>query len=303
MYVVSLILCCLGQEAKADPTERDVAKARKAFESTSAKLKADLLETLDSAIEKKTKSGDLGGVEQLKKERAALAEEGIAPTSPLLARQVAQYERGMKTARTALENSLNRGIKSYVRASETEKAKALQEELDRIRAGSGTQIALKALVPTNGLQLIPSQNGMILKFAEGADRGNARTPQQFAPPFAIVARVATDGTNIRTYYGAGSIILNWEVNKSELRVQDPATGQVSGVRDKGSVTPNAIHEVVWEIHLDKMRLLVDGVERYQQTGNYSQLKSEVSIGPAHGSTLILQSLSIRPLPQGKKSTK
>jgi hypothetical protein len=150
------------------------------------------------------------------------------------------------------------------------------------------------------LQLIPHEKGLVLKIPQGTGGGSARTPQQFAPPLAIVAHAATDSTNIRLHFGAGSVILNWEVNQSELRIQDPATGQIIPVPNKGKVTPNVVHEIIWEIHEDKMRLLVDGVERYQQTGNYGQLKGEVLIGPAQGSTVMLQSLSIRQLPKGKK---
>ncbi|HVJ81987.1 MAG TPA: hypothetical protein VNC50_13040 [Planctomycetia bacterium] len=301
MLATLVLLVAFAQDAKSDPIQVDVAKARKAFETTAAKQKAELLKAVDTAIERKIKTGDLSVVEDLKKERAGLAEEGVPPTSSALARPVGQYERAMKNARAAFDAALNRAIKAYVKASETDKAKPLQDELDRLRAESGgAQIALKSLVPTDGLQLFPGQKGMELKTPKGAERGKARTAQQFSPPFAIAARAATDGTNIRLFYGSGCIILNWELNKSELRVQDPASGQISGVKDKGAVTPNELHDIVWEIHLDKMRLLVDGVERYQQTGNYGSLKGEIMIGPAHGSTVTLQSLSIRALPKGQK---
>jgi hypothetical protein len=132
----------------------------------------------------------------------------------------------------------------------------------------------------------------------GAHRPMLVTLQQFRPPLEIRARARTDSTNIRLYYGSfgtGQLIFNWEVRPDELRLHDPATGAVSGIRGAGGIEKNVFHDIVWRIGLQRMQVLVDGEERYRGVGDYRTVVSPVGIGPAWGSRVDVESLVIAPL--------
>src|SRR5215469_12474481 len=58
-------------------------------------------------------------------------------------------------------------------------------------------------------------------------KGNERlsTPQSYRPPVEITVVAKTDSTNLRLGYAADQIIFNWEMDRSQLRVDGgPANG-------------------------------------------------------------------------------
>jgi len=80
-----------------------------------------------------------------------------------------------------------------------------------------------------------------------------------------------------------------------LRVHDPATGKIRGLRGAGSISKNEFHDIVWRIGLQQMQILVDGEERYRAEGDYSGVVSPVGIGPALGSQVDVESVVVAPL--------
>jgi hypothetical protein len=52
---------------------------------------------------------------------------------------------------------------------------------------------------------------------------------------------------------------------------------------------------VWEIGLDRMRVIVDGEVRFDEAGNYSGIESAPSVGPCFGSTISVREFTITPL--------
>jgi hypothetical protein len=52
------------------------------------------------------------------------------------------------------------------------------------------------------------------------------------------------------------------------------------------------HEIIWEIRLDRMRVIVDDEVRFDAQGDCSGIESAPSIGPCFGSAISIRELSI-----------
>ncbi len=61
------------------------------------------------------------------------------------------------------------------------------------------------------------------------------------------------------HFHRGELIFTWECNVGELRVQDPATAEQHGLKDKGFSATN-------EIRLDRLRVVDDGEVRFETSG-------------------------------------
>ncbi len=166
-------------------------------------------------------------------------------------------------------------------------------------------VATRNLVPTmqpmNEAEVRPVDGAIQIGSRREADRPMIATGQQFSPPLEIRVRACTDSANIRVYYGhfgTGQLIFNWEIRSDELRVHDPATGAIQGIRGAGAVEKGEFHDIVWRIEPRRMQVLVDGQERYRGVGDYHAVVSPVGIGPALGSRVDVESVVIAPLDPG-----
>jgi hypothetical protein len=163
-------------------------------------------------------------------------------------------------------------------------------------------VATRNLVPTmqpmNEAEVDAVDGCVQIGSRREADRPMLVTEQQFSPPLEIRVRACTDSANIRVYYGCfgtGQLIFSWEVRPDELRVHDPATGAIQGIRGAGAVEKAEFHNIVWRIEPRRMQVLVDGQERYRGVGDYRAVVSPVGIGPALGSRVDVESVVIAPL--------
>ena len=114
-------------------------------------------------------------------------------------------------------------------------------------------------------------------------------------PFIFRVVGKTDSTNLRMHWHRGELIFNWECSVRDLRVHDPATANQTGLEGKGFITTNEWHTIVWEIGLDRMRVIVDDEVRYDEAGDYSGFESAPSVGPCFGSTVSIRELSVTPM--------
>ena len=73
------------------------------------------------------------------------------------------------------------------------------------------------------------------------------------------------------------------------------TAEQHGIKDKGFIATTDWHEIVWEVWLDRMRVIVDGEVRFDESGDYSGIESAPSVGPCFGSTISIRECSITPL--------
>ena len=153
-------------------------------------------------------------------------------------------------------------------------------------------------------QLIPHQGCVISRTVDGIDiAGSAMNwvmsagvaPFACRAPFAFRVVGKTDSTNLRMHWHRGELIFNWECSVRELRVHDPATAEQHGIKDKGFITTTDWHEIVWEIRLDRMRVIVDDEVRFDAQGDYSGIESAPSVGPCFGSTISIREFSITSL--------
>ncbi len=123
----------------------------------------------------------------------------------------------------------------------------------------------------------------------------AIAPMVCRAPFAFRVVGTTDSTNLRMHWHRGELIFNWECSVRELRVHDPATAEQRSLKDKGFISTNDWHDILWEIQLDRMRVVVDGETRYEGKGDYSGIESAPSVGPCFGSTVSVREFRVTPL--------
>ena len=102
------------------------------------------------------------------------------------------------------------------------------------------------------------------------------TKATFRPPVEILVEAKTDSTNLRLGYAADQIIFNWEMAKSEFRIDGgPANGQHKKV---GGLIPIKKYVVVrWVVTPKKQSIYVDGQLRFEHTGDYSTIDKPVSV--------------------------
>lgn len=145
-------------------------------------------------------------------------------------------------------------------------------------------------------ELATDLNGFILSSKRGGGGALMQSRREFKPPFRIVARAATDSTNIRFYYSGTLVIFNWEMNTAELRIHHPATGVKAGIRDMGQLEVNKMHDIVIDVLLDKIQVSVDGEIRGVLPGtpsdNTAGLEAPIGVGPAFGSVVTVESLRV-----------
>lgn len=150
-------------------------------------------------------------------------------------------------------------------------------------------------------KLIPHQGCVITRKDDGIEiAGSAMNwvmsaaicPFVCRAPFVIRVVGKTDSTNLRMHWHRGELIFNWECSVRELRVHDPATSEQHSLKEKGFLSTNEWHEILWEIGLKRMRVIVDGDVRYDGEGDYSGFESAPSVGPCFGSTVSVREFSV-----------
>ncbi|MDF2586930.1 MAG: putative transcriptional regulator [Anaerocolumna sp.] len=89
------------------------------------------------------------------------------------------------------------------------------------------------------------------------------TPQKYKIPFRVdvVIKAETDNS-IRLYWGKGAVILNWENNESELRVQDPFTGRQYGFQNKGGIPIGEYVKLTWIVGNEYLAVIVNDEIRH-----------------------------------------
>jgi len=150
-------------------------------------------------------------------------------------------------------------------------------------------------------QLLPHQGCVITPVGDAIEIFGSATrwvmsagvsPLTCCAPFLFRVVGKTDSTNLRMHWHRGELIFNWECSVRELRVHDPATGEQHGIEDKGFISPSEWHEILWEIRLNRMRVVVDGEIRFEREGDYAGIVSAPSVGPCFGSTISIREFTI-----------
>jgi DNA-directed RNA polymerase subunit RPC12/RpoP len=125
-------------------------------------------------------------------------------------------------------------------------------------------------------------------------KGNARlnTPQSFRPPVEITVVAKTDSTNLRLAYAADQIIFNWEMDKSQFRIDG---GPADGLHKPGAgrIPVGKYVTVKWVVTTTHQAIYVDDRLRFEHDGDYSHINRPVSVFPANGSTVTVKSIKVK----------
>lgn len=177
------------------------------------------------------------------------------------------------------------------------------------------EIDLQTLVPAsnrkdrpvtdaNRKQKAVFSNGELIIRATG-DLECMQTPEKYPFPLRIDMTAKTDGSNIRLYYNEGKIILNWEINKDDLRIHDILTGKGCGKYGGGRIPENEYVDITWIIDRSEMLVLVNEELRHieddlpymtsRAVTHGKKVCEPVRISAAHGSTVTVKSLSVTEL--------
>lgn len=117
------------------------------------------------------------------------------------------------------------------------------------------------------------------------------TSEHFRPPiiFRIVAQ--TNSTNIRFSYAAKAIILNWELNPDELRIDGgPAGGRHQ--KNAGRIPVNTWVNIDLLVLPDSMTITLNGEQRYFTKADFSKVNDPLEIFPANGSVIQVKSVQV-----------
>jgi hypothetical protein len=151
-----------------------------------------------------------------------------------------------------------------------------------------TKIA-SLMLAVASVALAGCSGGTVLKGSDHLD-----TPDLYRPPVEITIVAKTDSTNIRMAYAADQVIFNWELDKSQLRVDGgPADGHHK--RGAGYVRPGKFVTIKWIVKPMSQAIYVDGALRYEHSGDYSQINRSVTVFPANGSVVTVKSIKVKRL--------
>jgi hypothetical protein len=150
------------------------------------------------------------------------------------------------------------------------------------------------LIPHQGCVIRRNAEDDIELSSENQDwvMASALLPQVYRAPFALHVIGTTNSTNLRLYWHRGEAIFNWECSVSELRVHDPGTGEQTAVKGKGFIKPSELHDILWQVRLDGMKLIVDREVRYECSGSYAGIESTLAVGPCFGSTVTIREFKV-----------
>lgn len=288
-------------------------------------LQQQLLDQFSKLETEAQKAGELGVILEIRTQRELL--EGKDPdnpkpvTSAKLQRLLDIYEQQKASAEARVNPKVDGVYDLYLehlqeKIAETTKSGNLdlalkfKEELERVRSSrSATELA-NVFEPKDNEQIAweleKRGNIRIVKDCQvdETEKGfqltsntigsHFLTDRSFSTPFRLAARVGTNSTNIRFYTEKGSLaIFNWEVQKAELRLSDPNTGKATqGFPGVGYVPENQLHDIEIEITETVCIISVNGMERARRDGNFSRLRTQLGIGPSHGSVVTVETMRV-----------
>ena len=142
---------------------------------------------------------------------------------------------------------------------------------------------------------IVSPLGITLTSGKGPGQ-QLTTTCSFRPPVEITVVAKTEDTNLRLAYAADQIIFNWELDRSQLRIDGgPANGKHK--MGAGAIPIREYVTVRWLVTPSMQSVYVDGELRFQDSGDYSEINRPVTVFAAEGSTIVVKSIVVRRLSQ------
>ena len=130
------------------------------------------------------------------------------------------------------------------------------KEIATVLHGPPIPVEVLSSMKDNGK--VQRQNGIVVLSRDG----HLSTLDRFHPPIAFHLQVMTDEKDFRLQYAADQLILNWEGNKDELRIDGgPANRKYK--KGAGRLPAGRWVSIDFVVNSDELLLSVDGDERYQ----------------------------------------
>lgn len=193
-------------------------------------------EGLRSLAERSRAAGDLEGVIAVNREleSAEKREKRDLGAHPDLERLREIYDTTLARLKSDAANEHARLIEAYrTRLAATVESLTREGKIDEAVAANARIKELEAAAPLRAAEnesnviwewrsradveaigdceVKTDLNGFILSSERGGGGSWMQSRREFKPPFRIVARAATDSTNIRFYYSDTLVIFNWEM--------------------------------------------------------------------------------------------
>ena len=161
-----------------------------------------------------------------------------------------------------------------------------------------TTVSLAGSLPSAQTKLSDRITRDTITSAEGivlTSKDRLSTPGTFQPPVEIDIVAKTDSTDLRLAYAADQVIFNWELDRSQLRVDGgPADGNHKA--DAGTIPTDKYVLIRWIVTAKRQTIFVDKELRYEHQGDYSHIDKCVSVFPAAGSKVTVKSIQVKQLP-------
>jgi hypothetical protein len=141
---------------------------------------------------------------------------------------------------------------------------SFKQQIDELVYGTEKIIPLETMVAgTNRSDLIGNagqqtnmEDGKLIISAQG-DLECMQTVESFSFPLRIDAVVKTNNENIRFYFNAGTLILNWEMSSEHLYMCDIQTGDDFTYPGFDRLSEGEYHSVSWILHPDFMAISIN----------------------------------------------
>jgi hypothetical protein len=315
-----------GQDADLAKLEAVFSEAISRAEQPVVELKGQYVKGLEKYLEAAQQRGDLEGVLAGKKEIETFAQKDRQDVSrwPDLKRMREIYDTSLTrvagevaVARLKIyetyRKELQTRVENLTRQGKLEEAVKLAERVKGLGQHSDTDKKEPPKTPTGAvlwefkqladLELvndceIRSADGKSFTISSARESGSFVQSKgvTFKPPFRIQARVATDSTNIRFIFaGKQMVIFNWEAKPSELRIHDPDSGKGFSVQDIRELRAGRLYDIEIDVLTDKLVIRSNGIKVAEPQVNCRATEGPIGIGPAFGSVLTLESLSVSPI--------
>jgi len=299
---------CLAAEFQSDEGKRLVATYTTALDAARTQYVAALTQAQADASAKDAAALTA----ELKRLQAEPPPEPRELKADAAQKPFADYEAAVKAARTRFVQDLLAAQRSLQikrgDASDAEKA-AMLEEMNRladeekamreeIRTGKARR---KPATPPEKSNVKLECRGTAKAAAgdtyviSGDEADRLWTAEPVAVPFKARIVAKTDSSNLRVFYGKGSITFNGADTADELRTESFSAGQVLTYPGLGKVAPNewAVIDVI--VSDADTEVLVNGKRRFRVTDACHGLKAKLGIGPGHDSVVTVKAVVVTPL--------
>jgi len=190
---------------------------------------------------------------------------------------------------------------------------SFRQQINELVYGTESIIVLETMVSgTNRSDLIGNagqqvsiKDGKLVICAQG-DLDCMQTAETFSFPLRIDAIAKTNNENIRLYFNAGTLILNWEMSSEHLYLCDIHTGDDFTYPGFDRLSEGVYHFISWILHPDLMAIFINDELTFASNelpyinmlqSSPQAMTDNVRIGTAHGNILTVKSLKVTPIKQ------